>query len=212
VTAIGIATIIGAYFIGGIPIGLLVGLAQGTDIRQYGSGNIGASNVLRTLGAKTGMAVWVADVLKGWGPVYLLKYMLLSPGPWLAGAGLAAVLGHCFSPYLKLAGGRGVSTSLGVLLALDWRVGLSGLVVWAVIVLVTRYISLASISAAASAPVFFALYRNPSAYLAGGIGIALLVIIRHTPNIRRLITGTETRIGEKGRKRSEGSGYHEPGR
>lgn len=205
-TAIGIATIIGAYLIGGIPIGLLVGLARGTDIREYGSGNIGASNVLRTLGAKTGMAVWVADVLKGWGPIYLLKYMLLSPDPWLAGAGLAAVLGHCFSPYLKLAGGRGVSTTLGVLLALDWRVGLSGLGVWAVIVLVTRYISLASISAAASAPVFFALYRDPSVYFAVGIGIALLVIIRHTPNIGRLIAGSESKIGEKGQKSSEGNG------
>lgn len=203
---IGIIMIIAAYLVGGIPIGLIVGRARGVDIREYGSGNIGASNVLRTLGAKAGAAVWVADIIKGFAPAAVARYIPLSSEVWVAGIGFAVVLGHCFSPYLRLSGGRGVSTSLGVLLALDWRVGLSALTLWIVVVLITRYISLGSMLAAASALVFFAVYHSPRVYLGLGVGVAVLVIIRHLPNIRRLIAGTETKIGEKGPNRSKESG------
>ncbi len=202
-TTTGILALIGAYLVGGIPIGLLVGRARGVDIRGYGSGNIGASNVLRTLGAKSGLAVWLADVLKGWAPVYLINYALTPVEFWLAGVGFATVLGHCFSPYLRLAGGRGVSTSLGVLLALDWRVGLSAFGVWLLVVVITRYISLASMLAAASASGFFVIYHSPRTYLALGASVGVLIIVRHWTNICRLIAGTETRVGEKGKKRSE---------
>ncbi len=203
---IGIIMIIATYFAGGIPIGLLVGRARGVDIREYGSGNIGASNVLRTLGGKAGAAVWVADALKGFAPVMVARCVPLSPEAWVAGVGLAAVLGHCFSPYLRLSGGRGVSTTLGVFLALDWRVGLSAFALWIVTVAITRYISVGSMLAAASAVLFFAVYDSPGVYLGMGVGIAVLVASRHSANIRRLITGTEAKIGKKGGARSKGSG------
>ncbi len=203
---IGIIMIIATYFAGGIPIGLLVGRARGVDIREYGSGNIGASNVLRTLGGKAGAAVWVADALKGFAPVMVARCVPLSPEAWVAGVGLAAVLGHCFSPYLRLSGGRGVSTTLGVFLALDWRVGLSAFALWIVTVAITRYISVGSMLAAASAVLFFAVYDSPGVYLGMGVGIAVLVASRHSANIRRLIIGTEAKIGKKGGARSKGSG------
>ena len=204
--AIGIVTIVAAYLVGGIPIGLLMGRARGVDVREYGSGNIGASNVLRTLGPKVGGVVWVADIFKGFAPVAAAKYMPLSSEAWLAGVALAAVLGHCFSPYLKLSGGRGVSTSLGALLSLDWVVGLSACAVWLVLVAVTRYISLGSMVAAFSVPILFAVYDQAVVYIAFGASIWLLIWLRHMPNVRRLVGGTETKIGERGKKSSEEAG------
>lgn len=192
-----IASVLVAYAVGGIPIGVLVAQAQGVDIRRQGSGNIGASNVLRTLGTKAGIIVWLADVVKGLLPVVGARLALGGSEPLLSLVGLSAVVGHCFSPYLKLQGGRGVSTSLGVLLALDWRVGLSAFAVWLLVVVGTRYISLASILAAVSGPILFALYADSRYYLALGVGVALLLIERHRPNIRRLLAGTETKLGQK---------------
>ncbi len=201
--ALPIALVALAYLVGGIPIGVLVSQSRGVDIRQYGSGNIGASNVLRTLGVKVGLAVWLADVAKGLLPVLWLRPLLTSIatiGPmelWISLVALAVVMGHCFSPYLKLAGGRGVSTSLGALLAIDWRVGGLVLAVWIVVVAVSRYISLGSILAAAGGPLFFALYTDSRYYLVLGVILAILVIERHRPNIGRLMTGTERKIGQK---------------
>ena len=192
-----IASVLVAYVVGGIPIGVLVAQAQGVDIRRQGSGNIGASNVLRTLGTKAGIIVWLADVVKGLLPVVGARLAMGSSEPLLSLVGLSAVAGHCFSPYLKLRGGRGVSTSLGVLLGLDWRVGLSAFAVWLLVVVGTRYISLASILAAVSGPILFALYADSRYYLALGVGVALLLIERHRPNIRRLLAGTETKLGQK---------------
>ena len=201
--ALPIALVALAYLVGGIPIGVLVSQSRGVDIRQYGSGNIGASNVLRTLGVKAGLAVWLADVAKGLLPVLWLRPLLTSTatiGPmelWTSLVALAVVMGHCFSPYLRLAGGRGVSTSLGALLAIDWRVGGVVLAVWIVAVAVSRYISLGSILAAVSAPLLFTLYTHSLYYLALGVILAILVIERHRPNIGRLMTGTERKIGQK---------------
>ena len=192
-----------AYLIGGIPIGVLVSQSRGVDIRQYGSGNIGASNVLRSLGVKAGLAVWLADVVKGFLPVLWSRLVFASMATigqvdlWVGLVALATVVGHCFSPYLKLVGGRGVSTSLGALLAIDWRVGGLVLAVWIVAVAVSRYISLGSILAAVSAPLLFTLYADSPYYLALGIILAILVIERHRPNIGRLMTGTERKIGQK---------------
>ena len=201
--ALPIALVAVAYLVGGIPIGVLVSQSRGVDIRQYGSGNIGASNVLRTLGVKAGLAVWLTDVAKGLLPVLWLRPLLTSTatiGPmelWTSLVALAVVMGHCFSPYLKLAGGRGVATSLGALLAIDWRVGGLVLAVWIVVVAVSRYISLGSILAAVSAPLLFTLYTDSPYYLALGVILAILVIERHRPNIGRLMTGTERKIGQK---------------
>jgi len=202
-TALPIALVAVAYLVGGIPIGVLVSQGRGLDIRKYGSGNIGASNVLRTLGVKAGLAVWLADVAKGLLPVLGARLVLASivTGDqmelWVSLVALAVVAGHCFSPYLKLAGGRGVSTSLGALLAIDWRVGGLVLAVWIVVIAVSRYISLSSILAALSAPLLFTLYADSRYYLILGIVLAILVIERHRPNIGRLMTGTERKIGQK---------------
>ncbi len=198
-----------AYLIGGIPIGVLVSQSRGVDIRQYGSGNIGASNVLRSLGVKAGLAVWLADVVKGFLPVLWSRLVFASMATigqvdlWVGLVALATVVGHCFSPYLKLAGGRGVSTSLGVLLAIDWRVGGAVLAVWIVAVAVSRYISLGSILAAAGGPLFFALYTDSRYYLVLGIVLAILIIERHRPNIGRLMTGTERKIRQKAEEIAE---------
>src|ERR1039457_3039990 len=109
--------IVVAYFVGGIPVGLLVGRSRGVDLREGGSGNIGASNALRSLGPGIGAVVWIADMLKGLLPIVWANWFLLhqtdvkNPWPYLAAVGFAAVLGHCFSPYLRFSGGRGVSTT-----------------------------------------------------------------------------------------------------
>jgi len=204
-----IGLIIVGYLFGGIPVGVLVGRTRGVDIRQYGSGNVGASNVLRILGVKAGLTVWLADVLKGCAPVAWSRFVLVQSlgvtrlDLWLSLIALTAVLGHCFSPYLRLSGGRGVATSLGALLALDWRVGLCAFAVWLVVVVVTRYISLGSILAAASTPLFFVLYGNYGYYLALGVVLAMLLIERHRPNVGRLLAGTETKIGQKARQTAD---------
>ncbi len=208
-TTIVAGLIIIAYLIGGIPLGVLVGRARGVDIRQYGSGNIGASNVLRLLGAKAGILVWLADVLKGAVPVAGARFALIHsfgmnrPELGLSLVALGAVLGHCFSPYLKLSGGRGVSTSLGALLAIDWRVGLLVFGAWLVVITISRYISLASILAAASSPLVFALYGDSRYYMMLGVVLAIILIERHRPNIGRLLAGSETKIGQKAKPQTD---------
>jgi len=211
-----VAAIIGSYLFGGIPIGLLVGRAKGIDdIRKYGSGNIGASNVLRVIGVRAGLFVWAMDAMKGLLPVVVARYALfpmVEPVPgtgvaagaperlwWLAAVALAAMVGHCFSPYLKLSGGRGVSTSLGVILGLDWRVGVICFACWVAIVAVTRYISLGSMIACALAAPILCLFGAPAPLAMAIALVALVVIVRHIPNIGRLLAGTERKIGQKER-------------
>jgi len=197
-TAAGIMAILGSYLVGGIPIGFLVGRAYGIeDIRKYGSGNIGASNVLRLIGVKAGLFVWIMDALKGFIPVLLARQILGLPEIWLAGVALAALVGHCFSLYLRFGGGRGVSTSLGVALGLDWRVGAICFGLWILVVAVTRYISLGSIIGVSVSPFIMALFHAPWPYIGCMILLAALVVWRHAPNIQRLLAGTERKIGQK---------------
>ena len=161
------------------------------------------------IGVKAGLFVWVMDALKGYLPVLVAHYMLLpmlEPVPtagapvaqwWLAAVAVAAILGHCFSPYLRLTGGRGVSTSLGVIIGLDWRAGALCFVIWIIIVALTRYISLSSMIATSSAALILYLFSAPIPHIAATATIALIVIIRHIPNIQRLCNGTERKIGQK---------------
>ncbi len=202
---INIVVLVACFFVGGIPVGLLVARACGiADIRKYGSGNIGASNVLRTVGVKAGLAVWLADALKGGLPTWLAGVVLGAGGWWHAAAALMTVTGHCFSPYLGFKGGRGVASSLGVLIGLDWRVGLVAFGIWLVVIFATRFISLASIIGAASASVLYPAFVTGDDYSPAlqvcVIALGLLVIIRHEPNIRRLLAGTESRIGQKAKE------------
>jgi glycerol-3-phosphate acyltransferase PlsY len=193
-----LAAVAVSYLFGGIPIGLLVGRAHGIeDIRRHGSGNIGASNVLRLLGTRLGLTVWLLDALKGYLPVALAASLLHLDGWWVAAVAIAAIAGHCFSPYLRLTGGKGVSTSLGVIIGLDWRAGLICFGVWIAVVALTRYISLGSmIASGLAAPVLWLLRQDAPAILAGGL-LGALVIERHRTNIQRLLSGAERRIGQR---------------
>ncbi len=182
-----------AYLIGSVPSGLLLARAAGLgDIRQVGSGNIGATNVLRTGHKGIAAATLFLDVAKGALSV-LLGNMF---GPDIAvTAGLGVVLGHMFPVWLRFRGGKGVSTGFGVLVALAWPVGLAILLLWSAVVALTRYASVASLIAAAAAPVFawFLDYRQ-EAELAAVFG--LLVWLAHRANIHRLIKGEENRVGD----------------
>jgi acyl phosphate:glycerol-3-phosphate acyltransferase len=182
-----------AYLIGSIPFGLILAKAGGAgDVRRIGSGNIGATNVLRTGHKGLALATLAFDMLKGALPVWL-GYRYFGPDIAMV-AGLGAVIGHCFPLWLKFQGGKGVATAAGVVAALTPLVALLVVALFVVIVLLTRYVSLASVLAAAAAgPVAFGLgaFQPGQLYLA----LALLIALKHAGNIRRLFTGTESRLG-----------------
>jgi len=203
VTASLVALFVGAYLAGSIPFGVLIGRAwKGIDIRKYGSGNIGFSNALRLLGWKPAALVFLADAAKGAVPVCVGQALLRS---WQAPRadllllllGLLPILGHSFSVFLRFSGGRAVTTTLGVLLGLCWPAAAIGLGLWIVVVALTRYISLASIIAALSVPGYMFLAHRSNEWKIFWSAIALLVILRHLPNILRLLAGTETKLGQK---------------
>ncbi len=181
-----------AYLIGSIPFGLLVAKAGGAgDIRAIGSGNIGATNVLRTGRKGLALATLVLDVLKGALPVWL-AYRYFGPDMAVV-AGLGAVVGHCFPLWLKFRGGKGVATAAGVVLTLTPLAGLIVLALFLLIAGLTRYVSLASVlGAAAAGPVAFWLghFQAGELYLA----LALLIVLKHAGNIHRLVTGQETKL------------------
>jgi len=188
------------YLMGAIPFGLIIGkLTRGIDIRDFGSGNIGASNVLRTLGVGPAILVFVFDTLKGTGAVLLCSAVGMDPYLVVAG-GMTSVLGHTFSCFLGFRGGKGVATSLGVIVGLNWLIAAIALGIWAVIVAATRYISLGSIVATAAVPLmmfFWDAMDVPEAYRLFAAIAAVLIIVKHRSNVARLISGAETRIGQK---------------
>lgn len=198
------------YLLGSIPFGFLVAKLKGVDIRKAGSGNIGATNVFRVVGKSYGIAVFILDFMKGLLPVVVSGSMFrMTGGGEVVGygisllAGLSAILGHNFSCWLGFKGGKGIATSAGVLLALMPFVMLGGLIVWVVVFVVSRYVSLASIAAAIALPAILWLYAaigllplDP--YLLGfSIVIATLAVWRHRTNIQRLLNGTEHRMTSK---------------
>lgn len=193
-----------AYLLGSIPTGLWMGRLRGVDVRRHGSGNIGATNVTRVVGKPAGFFVLVVDVAKGWFPVVWLAPRAVEWGtsmdPQLLKIllAVAAVSGHIWNPFLQFKGGRGVATGLGVLLGLDLRVGLGAFAVWLLAAALTRYVSVASIASAFSAPFLMAILGLPILWVLGGIFVSLGVIGRHRPNILRLLHGEESRIGRKG--------------
>ncbi|MCX5995089.1 MAG: glycerol-3-phosphate 1-O-acyltransferase PlsY, partial [Chloroflexi bacterium] len=156
------AVVIGSYLIGSIPSGLVIGKLKGIDVREYGSGNIGTTNVLRTLGARYGALVLIADVFKGVIAVLLARYIIGSPMSEMA-AGFAAVAGHDWSLFLKFKGGRGVATSLGGILPMAmWAplAAVAGVVIFIALIALTRYVSLASIMGSLSAVVAMAVFMG----------------------------------------------------
>lgn len=194
-----------AYLLGSIPVGyLLVRLFRHQDIRSVGSGNIGATNVLRSGGKGLGAATFLLDMLKGCFAVWLGGVIgaLLMPGTPMrsaqALAALCAVLGHMFPVWLRFRGGKGVATGFGVfLVAAPWA-ALAAISVFAIILFLSRYVSLASIIGAASFPAFascMVIGSRPAFFIAVQCAVALLIIVKHHQNIRRLLAGTESRFG-----------------
>lgn len=185
--------LVGAYLLGSIPTGLLLGKAYGIDVRKEGSGNIGATNLYRTVGRKVGLMTLAGDCLKGMLPVLAVKFSSL-PVEYAAWVGLAAFCGHVFSIFLRFRGGKGVATALGVFLALSPVAVAIALGVFLLLMLVWRYVSLGSISAAAVMPI--AVWALGDGRVTGVVTmiVAVIVIFRHTENIRRLVAGTESRF------------------
>jgi glycerol-3-phosphate acyltransferase PlsY len=182
-----------AYLLGSVPTGLLLGKAYGIDVRKEGSGNIGATNLYRTVGRKVGVITLIGDCLKGLIPVLVVKFSSM-PAEYAAWVGLAAFCGHVFSVFLKFKGGKGVATALGVFLALaPLAVGIA-LVVFVVLMLLWRYVSLGSIAAAATMPAAVLLLGGGNVMIAVTLIIAMVVIAKHHENIRRLLAGTENRF------------------
>jgi glycerol-3-phosphate acyltransferase PlsY len=195
----GAGLLVFSYLAGSLPIGLWAGFLKGVDVRTVGSGNIGATNIVRTLGWKTGAAVFAGDTLKGFAPVAIARYA--APGLWggmlPVFCGALALAGHMSSPFLRFRGGRGVATGLGVYLGLAPLAALSALGLWAVVVAVVRIVSVASVLAAVSCAPFMRLYGQPAAYFWFAVAVAAIVAVKHWPNFKRLVRGQEPRWGRK---------------
>jgi glycerol-3-phosphate acyltransferase PlsY len=193
-----IAAISIAYLLGSIPFGyLLVRIIRKEDIRKQGSGNIGATNVARSGAKGLGLATLLLDAAKAYVAVMIAKH--LAPGMYdvAVAAAVAAILGHVFPVWLGFRGGKGVASALGVFLALTWPSGLAIFLVFALVFALTKYVSLASIVGAASFPLFgfhFVTQRTPLVIF-GFLFIPVLIIVKHHENIRRLLSGTESRFG-----------------
>lgn len=187
--------IVGSYILGSVPFGLYIGRAWAKiDIRQQGSGNIGTTNVLRTLGPLPAAVVLILDAAKGWLPVMAAES--LGAGPAVVSlAALAAVAGHSWSVFLNFRGGRGVATALGVLLGLAPLAAAALAVVFAIVVGFSRYVSLGSITASVLLPAVLFLLGAPTPYVLTGLLLGVVSVVRHLPNIRRLLAGTENRFG-----------------
>ena len=184
-----------AYLIGSISFAILVTRAmQLPDPRSYGSKNPGATNVLRSGSKLAAVLTLLGDAAKGVVAVWLAQRFVPEATPYAA---LAVFLGHLFPIYHRFTGGKGVATAAGVLLAIDWRLGLGTLATWLIIVAFVRYSSLAAMIAAAFAPFFTALLMGFDAYFACVLVMAVLLVWRHRGNIARLMAGSESRIGSK---------------
>ncbi|MCZ2202122.1 glycerol-3-phosphate 1-O-acyltransferase PlsY [Cylindrospermopsis raciborskii] len=204
--------IILAYLLGSFPTGYLVGkILKGIDIRQVGSGSTGATNVLRTLGKGPGAFVLITDCLKGVLAINLV-YILYSSQlnlmdsslnveawrSWLVTlVGLMAILGHSKSIFLGFTGGKSVATSLGILLAINWQVGVGTLGVFIVVIAISKIVSLSSIAGAIAVSILMIVFQQPLAYIIFSLLGGLYVIIRHRSNIDRLLAGKEPKIGQK---------------
>ena len=183
-----------AYLIGSIPSGLILGkLFWHTDLREHGSHNIGATNAWRTLGKVPGIIIFIADSFKGQAGVLLGGMLVGTPLAAVIG-GLFAIIGHSFSLFLRFRGGKGVATSLGVLTMLMGNVTFIVFVLWFTIVYMTRYVSLGSVIAGFLTPILAALFSYPIEYIVFSMIAAILVIVRHRENIKRLMNGTENKI------------------
>ena len=188
--------IVFAYLFGSIPFGVLVGKITGVNIRQVGSGNIGATNVLRTVGKLSALFVLLGDALKGTFSVLIAKYLELGE-LWVAAAGFAAIIGHLASIYLGFKGGKGVATGLGVFVAINPQVGIVSMLIWLSVAWLIRYSSLAAIVTFLFLPIVTMSLAPSLIMTCLALVVTTLIVIKHMDNIARIIVGTETRIGNK---------------
>lgn len=199
---------VAGYLLGSIPTGYLAGRLRGIDIRQVGSGNIGATNVFRILGKPAGIIVLVIDGLKGYAACAWVADLILNWFPAHAGegqalrivAGLSAILGHNFTCWLKFRGGKGIATSAGVLAALVPGALLIVICIWAIVFALTRYVSLASIAGSLALPPATWITQQSVVLTIVTAAMAALAVYKHRSNIQRLINGTENRFGAKPRE------------
>ena len=189
--------IIFAYLLGSIPSGIVIARLIGAeDPRKSGSGNIGATNVLRTLGKKAAAATLTADVIKGVFPVLIARWLLPAGSPAIYFVAAAAILGHDFSFLLRFKGGKGVATTLGTILVLSPTVALLLLGTWLSVITVTRYSSAGALSAAALSPLLAIVIEGNIQFTLFCVAVAVLLFYLHRENIKRLMSGTESRIGK----------------
>lgn len=206
-TTVLLASAATGYVCGALPFGYWAGRLKGIDIRQHGSGNIGATNVIRVLGKVIGIPVFLLDMMKGWLPVVLAASWMNATGaePQMIStakvlAGFCAVLGHMFTFFLSFKGGKGIATTAGVLLGVSLAGFIGGWIAWLIVFFASKYVSLASIAAALAVPSSMALVmareeRWDGVLLGFGIVVMVLAIYKHRSNIKRLIAGTENRAG-----------------
>lgn len=197
-----IALCIVAYLVGSIPTAYLMGrIIKGVDIRNYGSGNVGATNVMRVLGTWAGIATLAIDLLKGYLVVRFLAPLACPGGAplpvWRIIACVAVVSGHNWMIFLRFTGGKGVATTAGAFLAMTPWVAVSAFGIFAVVVALTRYVSFGSILAGISIPVFVRVYGEPRAYFWFSVVLTVALVLKHRANISRLIAGTEKKLGSK---------------
>jgi acyl phosphate:glycerol-3-phosphate acyltransferase len=204
-----IITFILAYMLGSIPTSVWVGkIFHGIDVREHGSGNAGATNVIRVLGWKTGIPVMIVDIAKGWFAAYLpVLFSLAEPKSGQLTtlqifAGLAAIIGHVFPVFAGFRGGKGVGTTFGVLLALHPLLTLSCMGVFLIVLLATGYVSVSSMSAGLAFPIFlFAIFHTPSlVFKIFSVFVAVALIITHRKNIKRLLNGEESKFLKRKQK------------
>jgi len=210
------ALVVASYLIGSLPFSFLVPFFMtGKDIREHGSRNVGATNVARTFGKLPGIIALILDVAKGWAAVWVAQWIVMRPGwpfvatspaapfydsrdLWISLGALIAMLGHMFPVWLRFHGGKGVATATGAFLALDPKVVLAGVIIFVIVILIFRIVSLASILSAASIPLFFQYLAHDSFWrVLISILISIAIIAKHHSNIRRLVHGEERRMGER---------------
>lgn len=190
-----------SYLLGAVPSGYIAGRAlRGIDLRQHGSGNLGATNAFRVLGPRIAAPVMLFDVMKGFVPTVVFPELAGVPTlAWAMAFGAAAIVGHVFSVFVAFRGGKGVATAAGVFLGLaPWAV-LAGFAVWLVVLRLGRMVSLASVTAAVSMSVILALTDDRPAVLALGLGVAAFIVFAHRANIARIVRGEEYRFGDRRR-------------
>ncbi len=186
------------YLLGSIPFGFIVAkLIKKIDIRDYGSGNIGAANAFRTLGPGLAIFVLIGDLMKGFIAIYLFKLFNIDSLPMVILGGLAVIGGHDWSIFLKFKGGKGIATTYGVILALNPMIAVMSALVWLIIIILTRYASLASILSLSALVILMVIFKQPQTYILFSAIILGLALYRHRGNIVRLKEGRENKIFSK---------------